>query len=449
MTTDRSTAWPILRGYTPEDILATSGRSEEPITAPRFLSDIAALAACLPEAETVINLCSDRYRFAVGLMAALVRQQVTLLPSSDAPGILSKLARDHRSLYFLYDGAPPPHGERALFAYPATLPEISNATCPEVAADQEAVVLFTSGSTGDPVPQPRQWGALVASTRAAGNALGLDQAKGASILGTVPHQHSYGLESTLMLALQHGLRFHRSRPLLPADILTALDAMPEPRVLVTTPVHLRALVAQEGPWPRVRHIVCATAPLSAELAREAETVFGGELREIYGCSEVGQVAWRRSTETALWTPFKGIELSPKGTDIWASGPAAARSAALNDVIELEEDGRFTLHGRKADMINVAGKRSSLAYLNHRLNAISGVDDGVFISPEDSPDGTHLMAYVVAPTLTSEAILAELRQHLDPVFLPRPIRFVAALPRNSLGKLTSQARERLLLESVER
>jgi acyl-coenzyme A synthetase/AMP-(fatty) acid ligase len=93
------------------------------------------------------------------------------------------------------------------------------------------------------------------------------------------------------------------------------------------------------------------------------------------------------------------------------------------------------------MINIAGKRSSLAYLNHQLLAIPGVVDGVFYLPEDAEDArsatgaARLGALVVAPGITPEAIRAALRERIDAVFLPRPLHLVASLPRNSTGKLT--------------
>jgi acyl-coenzyme A synthetase/AMP-(fatty) acid ligase len=72
-----------------------------------------------------------------------------------------------------------------------------------------------------------------------------------------------------------------------------------------------------------------------------------------------------------------------------------------------------------------------------LNAIPGVQDGVFLPPpEDGPDSIHrLTALVVAPGLTPEALTQALRERIDPVFLPRPLLFVDALPRNATGKLT--------------
>ena len=418
------------------------------ITVERFLGDVAALAARLPEAAHVINLCADRYRFTVGFAAALCRRQVTLLPSSEAAAPLELLARQYDGAYFLHDTGFVAAPDLTATAFPNDLAGDGTGPIPSFPADQVAAVLFTSGSTGDPVPHPRSWGALVLSTRAAARALGVADLTGATLLGTVPHQHSYGIESIVMLALQHGFAFHGARALLPADIVAQLGAMTAPRILVTTPVHLRSLVAHDGALPPVHCIVSATAPLASELARQAEQRFAAPLWEIYGCSEVGQIAARRTVKTEEWSCIDGIELEARDGDVWAGGPATAIAAPLNDIIELDGPKRFLLRGRKQDMINIAGKRSSLSYLNHRLNAIDGVVDGVFVLP-DGDGTTRLTAYVVAPGLTSRQILAALRREIDPAFLPRPLYFVDALPRNPLGKISRHAMEQLSLDTIER
>ena len=88
---------------------------------------------------------------------------------------------------------------------------------------RSAAVLFTSGSTGRPNPSPRRWGRLVAGSLAAGAALGVERFPGAALIATVPHAHSYGLESAVMLPLQHGLLLTAERPFFPADVAAALD----------------------------------------------------------------------------------------------------------------------------------------------------------------------------------------------------------------------------------
>ncbi len=429
-------AFPVLRYDSLSSVLVDSRQGA--VTAGRFLGDAAALAARLPDHEYVVNLCVDRYRFAVGFLAALHRGQVTLLPSSEAPGPLTRLIADYPNLYFLRDAAGADQADDKSFLFPHDLAGANADSIPGFPSGMPAAVLFTSGSTGAPVGNPRSWGAMVNGTRGAAAKLDIAHYSGAHILGTVPHQHSYGLESVIMLSLQQGFAFYGARSLLPADIVNDLASIPEPRILVTTPIHLRSLVDYDGVVPPVARIVCATAPLAPALARRAEARFDARLFEIYGCSEVGQIAVRRTTETLEWSCIDGITLEQRGQDVWASGAAAAAAAPLNDIIELRGPDRFLLHGRKSDIVNIAGKRSSLAYLNHHLNAIPGVADGVFVVPGDTGDFTRLTAYVVAPGLSANDILAALKSHLDSAFLPRPIHFVDALPRNALGKLPADA-----------
>ncbi len=414
-----------------------------PVTVERFLSDVSALAAALPERRYVANLCGDRYRFAVALAAALMRNQISLLPPSGIDDVVAGIAADFDGLYAIHDGSVPRVAIPAI-AYPEVLADGARPeSIPTFPDSQQAVVLFTSGSTGRPTPHVKSWGALVRSALAAGAGLGVARLPAATIIGTVPQQHSYGLESTVMLALQHGLVLHHARPFYPGDIAACIDAAGPRRILVTTPIHLRAMLTDSGRAPQVDLVVSATAPLSPQIAAEAERHFAAPLLEIYGCTEAGQLAVRRPVESAEWRCLDGVVLRQDSTGTRATGSSVERDVLLNDVIELREPGRFYLHGRTGDLVNIAGKRTSLAHLNFHLNSVPGVRDGVFIMPKESDDGTtRLTALVVAPGLTGDAILAALRRRIDPVFLPRPLRLVDALPRDLLGKLTRASVARL-------
>jgi acyl-coenzyme A synthetase/AMP-(fatty) acid ligase len=167
-------------------------------------------------------------------------------------------------------------------------------------------------------------------------------------------------------------------------------------------------------------------------------VLSAPLVEIYGCTEAGQVAMRRTTQAPEWHTLPGITLSGDGEQSWASGGHVPGRTRLADVLEVLEPTRFRLLGRSNDLVNVAGKRSSLAHLNHHLNSIEGVRDGAFWLPPDDADGhvVRLVALVVAPALGREALLAALRERVDPAFLPRRILCVDSLPRDATGKLPS-------------
>ena len=401
-------------------------RERTAVSAAQFLADVTDLARRLPERRYVINQCAGRYRFAAGFAAALLRGQVSLMPPNYTAHVVEGLLRAYPDSYCLDDG----------FSAPQTS-AVSRRAIPE---EQVAAIVFTSGSTGDPVPHPKTWGGLVASARAEFDALGLAAFPGIAIVGTVPPQHMYGLESTVLIAMQGGLAMHAGRPFFPADVCAELEAMPRPRALVTTPVHLRAILGEAAALPRLDFVLCATAALPVQLAAEAEARFGAPLLEIYGCTEAGQLATRRPAQTLEWELFPQFSMRQDEKGTWVQGGHARSELLLADVIERRGARRFVLHGRTADLVNIAGKRTSLASLNHHLNSIPGVRDGAFVVPPGDDQGvTRLAAFVVAPGLTGEAILAALRQRIDAAFLPRPLCLVDELPRNETGKLP---RERL-------
>jgi acyl-coenzyme A synthetase/AMP-(fatty) acid ligase len=317
---------------------------------------------------------------------------------------------------------------------------------PAFPADQIATIAFTSGSTGHPMPHPKRWGSLCQSTRAEASDLGLGDGGRVAVLATVPAQHMYGLETSVLMPLQAGLALCAARPFYPADIRTALEEIPDERVLVTTPVHLRALLAEEQRLPPLRLIVCATAPLSTALAEEAERRYATSLMEIYGFTEAGQVAFRRTTAGPAWCTLSGMRVRVNEAGAWFGGGMLGEEVLANDVIEVQGERSFTLSGRSADLVNIGGKRTSLAYLTQQLLSIAGVRDAAYFAPDEGTAGSgasaqevmRLTAFVVAPGLDRAVILAALRDRIDPVFLPRPLHLVDALPRNATGKLPREA-----------
>lgn len=424
----------------PDAILAR--RRGEAVTAAGFLAEVATVAQGLPDAGHVLNFCADRYRFAVVLAAAIVRGQVTLLPPTTTPNVIRAMRAFAPDAYYVTDDAAievdlPCHepGEAA-GAAPGGF------AVPAVPAEQRVACVFTSGSTGDPQPNFKHWGPLVADIGCEARRLGVGP--GHTILGTVPPQHMFGFESTVLLPLLSGAALTAGRLYYPADIDAALERTPAPRVLFSTPFHLRAWLDSHGPGepvPQVETIVSATAPLSANLARRAEERAGAELLEIYGCTEAGQVATRRTAHGPEWLPYDGLRLWVAGEQAMVAGGHVEKPTPLADVIEVLGDGtRFLLHGRTADLVNIAGKRNSIGYLNHQLTAIEGVEDGAFYLPEEAAvDGvTRLAAFAVAPGLRAAAILAALRLRIDPVFLPRPLVLLDRLPRQLTGKLTRES-----------
>lgn len=420
----------------------------------RFLADVEAVAAALPDRRHVFNVCDDRYRFAVGFAAALCRGQVTLLPPMRTPDFLGRLAAQYPGTYCLADDgladtdavdAPFDVVRIALAAHRAA----ASAPLPSFAADQVAAIAFTSGSTGAPTPHVKRWSALAAGAAGESAALGLDRLAAPVLVGTVPAQHMYGFESTVLLALHGGCTLAAGRPFYPLDVHAALARAPAPRVLVTTPVHLRALLQEGLALPELALIVCATAPLDAATAAAAESRFGAPVREIYGFTEAGMVAARRTVEGPAWTPLPGVRLRCDAGRWLAEGGHVPEPALFADAIEPAPGGRFVLRGRLSDVVNVAGKRASLASLDHHLRSVPGVRDAAYFVPHGAGPAARLGAFVVAPGLAARELAAALRKRVDSAFLPRPLYFVDALPRNDTGKLTLAALRALERECAAR
>ena len=415
------------------------------VSSAQFISDVRSLAAQLPERRFVINLCSDRYRFAVGLCAALLRGQISLLPPNYTPAFVASLVKDHPGLYSLAD-SPLTEIDLERFDFPALECNVATPfTVPLIPEQQVAAYVFTSGSTGRPTAHVKTWGGVALGAIAQAERFGVAPNSDTTLVGTVPPQHMYGLESSLILALQTGIAFYGGHPFYPADIRAALAQITGSRVLVTTPFHLRALLSDEQPVPRLSCLISATAPLPLHLAELAESKLGAPLYEVYGCTEAGQVATRRTVIDPTWQTYRGVRVYARGDAVFTLGGSVEVEAKLLDVIDVIDDEHFLLHGRSADVINIAGKRTSLANLNYHLNAIPGVTDGVFFMPDEQGHRiTRLTALVVAPELTVTQLIAALRTRVDAAFLPRPIYFVDALPRNSTGKLPREAISALVL-----
>lgn len=424
--------FPFLHGYVNKDVLAWKKQGGY-ITVEQFLQDVALLAKALPQTQYVINLCEDRYLFTVVFAAALVREQINLLPQSRAAKTVEQVLADYPKSFLIDDA----YLNKCLAAA-TPAPPLPALVFPK---NQVAAIVFTSGSTGFPRPNIKTWGSMVEVARRTGQRFGLAPASKVSFVATVPQQHMYGLETSIMLPLQHGGIIHADRPFFPEDLRQTLNAIPGAKALLTTPLHLRACVAEATALPMLQFIVSATAPLPFDVARCAEELWQTPVWEIYGWSEAGSIATRRTVHGASWQVLDGLALTEAEDRYALLTPYFADPIIFDDIITRETRETFIVHGRSADLINIAGKRISLGDLNHKLSNLAGVVDSAFVMPEETEGRTQrLAAFVVAPGKNEEDIFAGLRTVIDPIFLPRPLLFVDSLPRNESGKLP---RERLL------
>lgn len=428
---------PLIGPYQPDDVLAWDATS--PQTARQFLTDVTAFAEQLPDRLYVVNLAESRYRFFVGFSAAILRGQRTLLPQSRAPQTLRRIMAEYPGSYVVSDRPESLEGIECATISLRNVAGRQTFSVPTIPATQPVAIAFTSGSTGRPMPNVKTWGALTAVAKATGARLGLNDGEATSVVATVPHQHMFGLEASVMLPLVHGFAMHAGRPLFPADIAAALTEVTGRRILVTTPLHIRACLVDKPSFPSLHTILSATAPLARTTAEDAERQWQTRVHEIFGFAEAGSVAERRTVATDSWRPLDGVAL------VHDEGRWSVRTEYLPqlvpfpDSVVVDSAGTFVLRGRASDQVNIAGHRVSIGDLNQKLLEIEGVTDGVFFLPNDTDEAiTRLAAFVVAPGKTEADIRQALRGHLNPVFLPRPLVLVPSLPRNETGKLPREA-----------
>ena len=408
-------------------------------TCAQFADAVRGVAALLPAAPFAINLCEDRHRFLVAFCAAALRGQATLLPPTRAPAVIDAVRAAHPGAYCIGDAdiVPAPPG---LLRLPDVLPRAGGAA-PRIAADALVAIGFTSGSTGTPSSNPKTWGAFATSTAQNVAALEglLDARRTTPLVATVPPQHMYGMELSVLLPLIADVAVHAARPFFPHDVARAGAEAFAPALLGSTALALRALVQAAPAMPPLAGIVSATAPLPVDVARAAEAMFGCEVRELFGSTETCIVARRRTAIDAAWTPLPGVRITPAGDGTRVEAAHLPAPVLLADLVELHADGRFELRGRSADLLEIAGKRASLGDLTRKLLAVPGVHDGVVVQLEPNAQGVRrIAALAVAPDTSEAAIVNALRASVDPAFLPRLLRRVPALPRNATGKLPREA-----------
>lgn len=410
------------------------------ITTTDFLGMAHELADELPAGTHVVNLCQDRLHFSLGLAAALLRGQVSLLTSDRSPERLRSLQDDYPVIYSLSNDQAVssllPHHH-----YRARLPRscADEPDNPDIPASQLAAIVFTSGSTGEPVGHNKSWGALVERSLDAAACFDMFEAQPASIVGMVPPQHMYGFETTVLLPLHAPASTWCGAAFYPEDVASALRAVPAPRVLVTTPLQIRALLQTSTEFPPLERVISATAPLFPDIATAAEHRLSTRVFEIFGATEVGSIASRRTVDGDIWTIYPQVHIREDTVEAVVEGPFAVPHV-LSDVVEMLDPRHFRLLGRRADLVKLAGRRASLAELNRILVGIEGVVDGQFVAPDDLDrrPTARLLVFVVAPERSADEIMADLRGQIDPPFLPRRVILVDELPRNEVGKLTDQA-----------
>lgn len=312
------------------------------------------------------------------------------------------------------------------------------------------LVVFTSGSTGEPVAIEKRLDQLAREVEALEAAFGAD-AGTATVHGTVSHQHIYGLLFRVLWPLASG------RPIAPRtffheDLLAALAG--QPSLLVASPAHLKRL-PQQLDWNalrgQLRAVFSSGGALAAEAALEARERLGVAPTEIYGSSETGGIAWRRwDSELPPWQALPGVDWRIDDGRLQVRSPhlAQARDWWTSEDQVSAEGGGFRLLGRADRIVKIEERRVSLDALERDIGIHPGVAEARVCV---LPGARDALVAVVVPNESGWELLRGqgrrafsqlLSQHLasrhDAVIRPRRWRYATTLPVNAQGKVTERA-----------
>ena len=308
-----------------------------------------------------------------------------------------------------------------------------------------SLVVYTSGSTGEPVAIEKKLRQLDDEVAALEQRFGA-RLGAASVHGTVSHQHIYGLLFRVLWPLSARRVFHSRRLATPAQIA----AMPGdlPVVLVASPALLKRLPpathwrATAADLPAV---FSSGGPLPGDAADAVAELWSQRPIEIFGSTETGGIASRQHSDAA-WEPLPGVDWRIAGDQLEIRSPHLPDDAwfATSDRVEPADAG-FRLCGRSDRIVKIEERRISLTAIEQQLSASSWVQDAnvVLLPGERAVIGAiavpsaagaqHLAA--IGKQAFAQALRLSLAGAVDAIALPRRWRFVDALPINPQGKAT--------------
>ncbi len=401
-------------------------------TAADLAADVAAVDRALgprePGRERVIAL-TDRYLFAVALLAVAERGEVARLPTSLAPEAVRDAAQGQPALH---EGQAEGLDLAALLARPHREGPPATLRLPPEA--RVLVRLSTSGSSGTPRTVEKTVGQLVHEADTLRHAFAVpDRVR---LVATVPPHHIYGLLFGVLVPLRAGGALHTDAPLLVEAVAARVNAL-NAEFLVTVPAHLRGLVGDgPNPFAGLSRIVTSGAPLSPDTAAATRDRAGFEVTEIFGSTETGAIGWRHQLAQARWLPLTGVTVSADADerlhlDSSFLAPDEPRPRPCDDRVSLHEDGRFSLHGRLDDVVKIASKRVSLGAVERLLLGAPGVRDAAVAMRVDG--GRERLHALVVLEGSAADLRTWLGERLDAVAVPR-LHLLPQLPREATGKL---------------
>ena len=395
--------------------------------------------AFLPlQGRDVALACEDGFEFSAALFGAWQAGAIPWMPADALPATLQRLRDDGVT----FAGELPDGLQAATGSGDIALQALDLDAC--------TLVLFTSGSTGEPAAIRKSLRQLDAEVDALESAFGALLGD-ATVHGTVSHQHIYGLLFRILWPLSARRPFARAR-LAYTEQLTTLG--PESVAVIASPAHLKRLPETQD-WralaQALRVVFSSGGALPVDAAGDVQRLWQQAPIEVFGSTETGGIAWRRADGSrAAWLPLPGVEWRLQGDTLEVRSPHLPDMDwfATSDRAHASGDGRFQLLGRADRIVKIEERRISLDAIETRLRESEWLDEVRLLA---LPGPRVLLAAVAVPTSAGRELLdgegraafvqrlrGWLAGHCDPIALPRRWRFLDAMPADARGKTSERA-----------
>lgn len=404
----------------------------------------------LPEASSAIVTLDSGPGFAAALAGCWL--------AGATPVLLDPLVRHELDRAIELTGArtvlagPGPLAQPILSGVSSLIPDGSTAppwTAPEVEDGAPLVLLFTSGSTGEPALVPKTFGNLDVEVRFLGSLL--ESPRRAATL--VPWCHIYGFIVSFLLPLRTGGTCDLTAGISPRLVLDRARAGLLDLVVAVPAIYrvMIRLLEADGPRPLPDscRFVSSGAPLAAETRARFTALTGRPIVDLYGSTEAGGVAFR--SDDGPWIPEPHVEwrVAPGG-HLEVRSPSVSVVAPgeyyrIGDLVRPAGQG-FALEGRADDVVKIGGRRVSLDEVQQAVEGCPGVQGAAVLAVELRGE-LRLLAVVEAAgePPTADRVRAFVRRRLADHKVPRAVRLVDALPRTPAGKVDRRELARRLEE----
>jgi len=386
---------------------------------------------------------SDSYEFLAILLALWHLDKIACIPGDNCQSTIKNLKQ--RVAGFIGDFPD------ALLTPQSNIKKLpKNTSWPRLNRSNIALEIYTSGSSGEP-------DAITKSLEQLENELKCLNSQwpsqnNAVILSTVSHQHFYGMIFRLFWPFCVGQAFERFSAEYSEDIFH-LGQHYAAFILVSSPSHLSRMNPVLN-WPKISShcqvIYSSAAPLARTDSLGVSQILNAPVREIYGSSETGVIAWRTQSQDQgeiPWQPLPKVKvfLNKQGQASINSTFLSSRAAQLlNDRLTIGDNGHFTLNGRIDKIVKVEGKRVSLQAIETLLNKHDWIEDTRALTINRKRVETAVVI-ILTKLGKSQLMLtgrkklvqilkASLAVDFENIVLPRRWRFVNIMPINQQGKI---------------